>query len=213
MADWNWIADPIFGTGRSRSTCRSSRTRWSSRSMFVGTGHVWRTKTWGMGSMTLAEFRAALQRVVRRLHGDLRRLGAASPTPGADRRALGRPRRRIRRGRGARRRDSVDALGRHADRTRLHLEERRRRPGERRRLHASRLLAPTTRAGSSAASTSIRRTPNHAWVSYSGFNATTPTTPGHVFEVTYDPGAGTATWVDVSYDLATSRSTTSRATT
>ena len=25
--------------------------------MFVGTGHVWRTKTWGMGTMTLAEFR------------------------------------------------------------------------------------------------------------------------------------------------------------
>ena len=31
---------------------------------------------------------------------------------------------------------------------------------------------------------------NHAWISYSGFNATTPATPGHVFEVTYDPGAG-----------------------
>ena len=26
-------------------------------------------------------------------------------------------------------------------------------------------------------------------MSYSGFNATTPTTPGHVFEVTFDPGA------------------------
>ena len=25
--------------------------------MFVGTGHVWRTKTWGMGTMSLAEFR------------------------------------------------------------------------------------------------------------------------------------------------------------
>ena len=42
---------------------------------------------------------------------------------------------------------------------------------------------------------------NHAWVSYSGFNASTPATPGHVFEVTYDPGAGTATWIDMSYDL------------
>ena len=42
---------------------------------------------------------------------------------------------------------------------------------------------------------------NHAWITYSGFNATTPTTPGHVFEVTYDPAAGTATWVDRSYDL------------
>jgi len=43
--------------------------------------------------------------------------------------------------------------------------------------------------------------PNHAWISYAGFNATTPTTPGHVFEVTYNPAAGTAVWVDVSHDL------------
>ena len=42
---------------------------------------------------------------------------------------------------------------------------------------------------------------NHAWISYSGFNATTPATPGHVFEVTFNSGAGTATWVDRSYDL------------
>ncbi len=38
---------------------------------------------------------------------------------------------------------------------------------------------------------------NHAWVSYSGFSATTPPTPGHVFSVTYDPGAGTATWTSL----------------
>jgi hypothetical protein len=42
---------------------------------------------------------------------------------------------------------------------------------------------------------------NHAWVSYSGYNAHTPSTPGHVFEVIYHPGAGTATWTDRSYDL------------
>ena len=28
---------------------------------------------------------------------------------------------------------------------------------------------------------------NHAWISYSGFNAATPTTPGHIFSVTYNP--------------------------
>jgi hypothetical protein len=43
--------------------------------------------------------------------------------------------------------------------------------------------------------------PNHAYVSFSGYNAYTPATPGHVFEVTYDPGSGTAAWTDVSYDL------------
>src|SRR5207237_10546628 len=47
---------------------------------------------------------------------------------------------------------------------------------------------------------------NHVWVSYSGYNAHTPTTPGHVFEVTYDQtandGAGAATRTAVCYDLA-----------
>jgi hypothetical protein len=42
---------------------------------------------------------------------------------------------------------------------------------------------------------------NHAWISYSGYNAHTPATPGHVFSVTYDPTAGTATWTDLSYNL------------
>ena len=31
---------------------------------------------------------------------------------------------------------------------------------------------------------------NHAWISYSGFNAKTPATPGHVFEVVYTPASG-----------------------
>ena len=43
--------------------------------------------------------------------------------------------------------------------------------------------------------------PNRAWITYSGFNATTPATPGHLFEVAYDPVAGTATWTDRSYDF------------
>jgi hypothetical protein len=37
---------------------------------------------------------------------------------------------------------------------------------------------------------------NHAWITYSGFNAKTPTTPGHVFEVRYVPGASTFTVLD-----------------
>jgi hypothetical protein len=38
---------------------------------------------------------------------------------------------------------------------------------------------------------------NHAWVSYSGYNANTPDQPGHVFEVTYDPKKGKATWTNI----------------
>ena len=43
--------------------------------------------------------------------------------------------------------------------------------------------------------------PNHAWISYTGYNANTPTTEGHVFDVTYNPGAGTATWQDIDGGL------------
>jgi hypothetical protein len=39
--------------------------------------------------------------------------------------------------------------------------------------------------------------PNHAWISYSSYSALTPTTPGHVFSVTYDPGSGTALWTSL----------------
>jgi hypothetical protein len=43
--------------------------------------------------------------------------------------------------------------------------------------------------------------PNHAFVSFSGYDAYTPTTPGHVFEVQYHPGTGSATWTDLSFNL------------
>jgi hypothetical protein len=43
--------------------------------------------------------------------------------------------------------------------------------------------------------------PNHAYVSCSGYNAYTPTTPGHVFDVHYNPATGTATFTDLSHNL------------
>ena len=43
--------------------------------------------------------------------------------------------------------------------------------------------------------------PNHAWISYSGYNFNTPSQPGHVFDVTFD-GSGDATWVDISNNIA-----------
>lgn len=43
--------------------------------------------------------------------------------------------------------------------------------------------------------------PNHAFVSFSGYNVTTPSQPGHVFEVSYNSVTGIATWTDRSYNL------------
>jgi len=39
--------------------------------------------------------------------------------------------------------------------------------------------------------------PNHAWISYSGYSSLTPTTPGHVFSVTYNPRTHDAAWVNL----------------
>jgi hypothetical protein len=41
---------------------------------------------------------------------------------------------------------------------------------------------------------------NHAFVSYSGYDANTPLTPGHAFEVTYNSVTGTSTWKNISYN-------------
>jgi hypothetical protein len=43
--------------------------------------------------------------------------------------------------------------------------------------------------------------PNHAWVSFSGYNAYTPGKSGHVFDVTYDPASHTASWANDSFNL------------
>jgi len=43
--------------------------------------------------------------------------------------------------------------------------------------------------------------PNHAFVSFSGYNVYNPTQPGHVFEVVYDPTTHTATWTPFDNNL------------
>ncbi|HWS70143.1 MAG TPA: hypothetical protein VN325_45860 [Steroidobacteraceae bacterium] len=42
---------------------------------------------------------------------------------------------------------------------------------------------------------------NRAWIAYSGFNALTPATPGHVFEVTWDPANMSSNWTSLDFDL------------
>ncbi len=43
--------------------------------------------------------------------------------------------------------------------------------------------------------------PNHAFVSFSGYEAYTPGQPGHVFDVTFNPNTGTATWTNISSNI------------
>jgi hypothetical protein len=42
---------------------------------------------------------------------------------------------------------------------------------------------------------------NTAFVSFSGYNAYTPATPGHVYKAVYDPATGTATWTNLDGNL------------
>ena len=58
-----------------------------------------------------------------------------------------------------------------------------------------------SRGGSRAASPWTRTTRNHAVVSFSGFSAYTPSQPGHVFDVRFDPATGKAAWTDLTFDL------------
>lgn len=44
---------------------------------------------------------------------------------------------------------------------------------------------------------------NHAWLSYSSYNALDPVMSGHIFSVTYDPNTGTATWTNLDGSGAT----------
>jgi hypothetical protein len=42
---------------------------------------------------------------------------------------------------------------------------------------------------------------NHAYVTFSGYNAATPGQPGHVFDVHYDPAHSSATWTSLDANL------------
>jgi hypothetical protein len=199
ITDWNWIADPIYGTGNQFYVAIISDPV-VHRTMYAGAGTatsggntVVRTKTHGMGSMTLAELRQHCNELTGDFAvpcGDWTELGTVALTAA---------------GWGDRAGGAMAAV-------------------ERATTDTSTLWAATTngrvfitsnadadpasdvafvRLDSLAANdpdryvTGIFIDPddaNHAWISYSGFNAATPATPGHIFSVTYDPGNGTATW-------------------
>jgi hypothetical protein len=220
-ADWNWIADPIYFSGEPQSfyvpIISDPRV---SRSMFVGLGHVWRTKTWGMGSQDTAAFRARCNEWTGEFDdfcGDWRPLGATTyvpqPYPNLPNPATY-----------AATRLTGPLYG--ADRQGGFIAAVERAPGDSSTLWAATqtgrvLISKNVDADDPATVTFTRldgmatndpnrfvtgihidpSNPNRAWISYSGFDAATPATPGHVFRVTYDALANSATWVDISHDF------------
>jgi hypothetical protein len=196
-ADWIWVADPMFGTGGEFYSPIISDPR-VSKTMFAGARNVFRTKTQGLGSMTLTQAQQHCNTWTGDFAvvcGDWVQIASPALTDAA---------------RGDRAGGAVAAV-------------------ERTTADTSTAWAATT-TGRVFVSKNVAAEPagavtwdridkattpnrfvssiyvdsangNHAWVSYSGFNANTPSTPGHVFEVTYNPATHAAAWVDRSYDL------------
>ena len=197
-ADWNWNSDSFFLIAGEASefyvpTISDPKV---SKTLFLGAQFVWRTKTAGMGSMTLAEFRQHCNEWTGDFTvvcGDWAPLGSTRLTNAAF---------------GDRAGGTVVAVERAtADTSTLWAATATGRVFISKNADADPASSVTfTRLDSLAANdpnrsvSSIYIDPanaNHAWVSYTGFSAATPTTPGHVFSVTYDQGAGTATWTSL----------------
>ena len=208
-SDWNFIGDTFFIFSEPAEfyfSIISDPNPKAHTTLYAGTGHVWRTKTQGVGNRTLAAFRANCNEFTgvdpAGTCGDWVPLGDPSANGqligsdyGADRAGI-----------------DVAAVARTAQNTStLWAATAAGRVLISKNADAEPETSVTfTRLDSLVANSPGRfvsgifidpRDSNRAWLSYSGYNASTPSTPGHVFEVRYNPADGTATWKDLSYDL------------
>jgi hypothetical protein len=195
--DWIWVADPMYGTGGEFYSPIISDPR-VSKTMFAGAANIFRTKTQGLGSMTLAQAQQHCNTWTGDFAvtcGDWVQIATPSLTAAT---------------RGDRAGGAVAAIERTiADTSTAWAATTTGRVFVSKNVAAEPAGAVTWDRIDKATTpnrfvSSIYVDPangNHAWISYSGFNANTPTTPGHVFEVTFNPATHSATWVDRSYDL------------
>jgi hypothetical protein len=208
LSDWNFIGDSFFESGEaSEFYFPIIMDPAVHATMYAGMGHVFRTKTQGVGARTLAAFRANCNEFTgvdpNGTCGDWVPLGDPSPN------------------------GQLIASDYGADRAGIDVAAVARTPQDSSTLWAATAAGRVfiSKNADAEPETSVRFTRidtlatnspgrfissifvdphdcNRAWISYSGFSASTPTTPGHVFEVKYDLVAGTATWKDLSFDLA-----------
>jgi hypothetical protein len=204
IADWIWTGAPLGGGANAGSEFYTPMISDPvvSLTLFSGTGlTVYRTKTAGLGTRTVAEANAACNEWTGtgpfNTCGDWERLG---PTPLTDATW------------GDRAGSAMAAIARTtADTSTEWAGTTRGRVFISKNVDADPASAVSwTRLDDDSSATPGRfvsgiavdpANPNRAWVSYSGYSSNTPSTPGHVFEVVYDPGTDTSTWTDRSYDL------------
>jgi hypothetical protein len=199
-AGWGWVSDPIFGTEPQAFYVPIITDPVVSRTMFVGTGHVWRTQTGGIGSMSVAEFQSHCNEFTGDFTvqcGDWKPLGGTSASTQLINAAFG-----------DRAGGTMAAVERSTtDKSTLWAATSTGRVFVSRNADAADPNAVSFTRIDSLSGVDPNRfvsgisvdpaNANHAWISYSGFNASTPATPGHIFSVTYDPTAGTATWTSM----------------
>jgi hypothetical protein len=200
VADWIWTADPLYNQPGTQFYVPNISDPRVSGTLFAGTGRTaYRTKTFGLGTRTMAE----AQRVCNTwtgtfedVCGDWAELGPNRLTDAFW---------------GDRAGGAVAAVERtRADTSTAWVANTTGRVFVTTNVDAAdpatvkftRIDDDTTTPNRFVSSIYVDPTDgNHAFISYSGYNRITPTTPGHVFEVRYNPATGTSTWTDRSYDL------------
>ena len=202
-ADWIWIADPLYAFANNPFYSAVITDPVVSKTMFAGNGPgAWRTKTHGLGDMTLEEANEICNTWTGTFSatcGDWVRIDAVplnSPTRG-DRVGVGAPSAVVAIERTAA--DSSTAWAATGAGRVLVSKNVDAEPAS--AVTWTRIDLPTTPGRFSSSIYVDPKNGNRAWVSYSGYDATTPTTPGHVFEVVFNPAAGTAAWTNKSHDL------------
>ena len=212
IATWIWVADPVFGHSGSQFyspvISDPKETKW----MFAGTGRTaYRTKTHGLGTMTMAEAQQHCNTwtgdaIGTGTCGDWAELGPnrlttafwgdrACPTPGPP---------PIPCAVSAVERTVADSASAWAATTTGRVFITKNVGAEPASAVTWTRLDDDTTIDPNRFVSSIHVDPangNHAWISYSGYGVNTPGNPEHVVEVTYNPGTGTSTWVDRSYDF------------
>jgi hypothetical protein len=207
-SDWNFIGDPFFIYGEpSEFYFPIIMDPAVHQTMFAGMAHVFRTKTHGVGNRTRAAFRANCNEFTGNdpngTCGDWVPLGDPSANGALTGSNYGTGREGIDVAALARTPHDTSTLWAATATGRVFISKNADAEPE-----TSVVFIRLDRLAASSPERFVTgividaHDSNRAWISYSGFNATTPKTPGHVFEVTYDPVAGTATWHDLSYDLA-----------
>jgi hypothetical protein len=199
IGDWIWTADPIFGQPGNLFYAPVISDPVVSGTMFAGTGStVYRTKTHGLGTRSLAEANRVCNTWTGTFEaqcGDWVKTGPFDLTAAAS---------------GGRAGGAVSAVERSAGDTGTAWAA----------TSTGRVFRTTNADANSASAVNWVRlddksdvdpgrfvssiypvSPTKAYVSYSGYGVNTPTNPGHIFLVETNPTGTQATWTDLSHNF------------